>query len=677
MKKIKYLFITAILGLCVSFSACVDLDLDPKGVLGEPVLFNSDYGIRTYLAIIYNELPIEDFNFSVQDGYLRRDGQNWDQWFKRGPIGAGGEGSTRQGDFGGFEYWRDNENRTRPWEMIRRINNLYHAIPDYSQFHTPEYITQIQAEARLLRAWYYLPFVRMYGGVPLVDTVLDPATHWDDASLPKRATEKATWDFIYEDLKFAMENLPATSELGRANRFVAAALMSRAMLYAASVANFHPYVAWQGPAHRNGLQGMQQADAAAFYQRVIDAANFITTNGNYVLHTGANAELAFTQIFIESTGEDIFVKPFGRDATTPWHSKLTNCWDTIILPRGSGLAQNEGKGVHATWDLIRLFDMPALTELNAAGEEIPRRFANKEDLWNSPEMEARARGTYFFSGMTDPVTGIAFDYQAGVLTDIGNRTVAELTAPNDNDDSFLEGIRFRSRNTGQFPFFMDIPGFGRQQVNGAHGLQIGGDEGYSITGVGIRKYVNYNAAVEDRRLYGGWQSWKVFRYAEIKLNRAEAMYELGLITGNTAMQRQPFETDLADIRSRAGASPMPFIAIPMDISTLPNRDVGSLYPIDENRQNIRDERARELAFENHAWFDYTRWRVGHTKFQSGMPANHRRGLMALRVLSENQWVFLNHRDTQNRSISWGTRVYYRQIPGGAIARNPNIERNDD
>lgn len=67
MKTLKYIFVAAALGLTAT--SCYDLDLEPKGLVYENVLFQSDNGIKKYLASAYHDLPIEDFNY----------GQNGDQ----------------------------------------------------------------------------------------------------------------------------------------------------------------------------------------------------------------------------------------------------------------------------------------------------------------------------------------------------------------------------------------------------------------------------------------------------------------------------------------------------------------------------------------------------------------------------------------------------------------------
>ena len=52
MKTLKYIFVAAALGLTAT--SCYDLDLEPKGLVYENVLFQSDNGIKKYLASAYH-----------------------------------------------------------------------------------------------------------------------------------------------------------------------------------------------------------------------------------------------------------------------------------------------------------------------------------------------------------------------------------------------------------------------------------------------------------------------------------------------------------------------------------------------------------------------------------------------------------------------------------------------
>lgn len=654
-----YLFMAVIIGLTVS--SCHDLDLEPKGIFDEGTLFNSDYGVRTYFGAIYNELPIEDLNYYHNRGYASANdiGNYWEAQ-KNSPAVLGAEATGRRDGDGTPEYW--------PYERIRRINNFIQAIPAYTNFHSAQQINEYLGEAHFLRAFYYFGMVKRYGGIPIIKEVQDPAAPLEELWTP-RSTEYDSWKFIYEDLKFAMENMAEESVTGRANRYSAAALMTRAMLYAGSTANyFETLNITAGPAISAGLMGMNRDQAAEFYQYVVEAAEFIK-EGGYRLHDGANKEVAFTEVFTEDLNgiEDLFVKLFGPNGNSSiYNSRLNHSWDSMVLPLGTGLASDVGSALHPAWDLIRLYQMPALTEENENGDLVPVRFNSLNDLWQSEEMEPRARGTFFFSGMTEPASGQVMDLQAGVYRKFPG-TVADATADAQTNE-YMEQYRIRTHAGRGEIDIQTIDGVPEVKINGLYGLSLsGGDEGRSITGVFIRKYVNPNATAGDRGLYRSSTPFKVFRYAEVLLNRAEALYELGLLTGDESKKAEAF-VYINEIRARAGARPYTMKAAAQDVSG----EINALYPIDENLQFIRDERARELAFENHRFFDLRRWRVLHSKMENF----YHRGLMGYYVVDEEKFIFLNDREKENRGLSYNRANYHQQIPGGQINRNPNLIRND-
>lgn len=272
MKTLKYIFVAAALGLTAT--SCYDLDLEPKGLIYENVLFQSDNGIKKYLALMYQDLPIEDFNYSQNGddkGYATVNASGWhsgNRWQaqKGSPASCAAEAAGRGTSYGdGWGYWN--------YDRIRDINNMLEKLPDYRSNYKENDYNAYLGEARFLRAFYYFGIVKRYGGVPIVDKVLDPKAPLEELQQP-RNTEYECWKFIYEDLKFAMENATASKdEVGRANRYAAAALMSRAMLYAGSIAKYNQYTAVTGPAVSAGLMGMPADKAQEFFQYAYDASD--------------------------------------------------------------------------------------------------------------------------------------------------------------------------------------------------------------------------------------------------------------------------------------------------------------------------------------------------------------------------------------------------------------------
>lgn len=87
-------------------------------------------------------------------------------------------------------------------------------------------------EAHFLRAFYYFQLVRVFGGVPLVDFVIDSSEKWQQP----RATAEEVYDHIISDLLKAEELLwdksrYAPADLGRATKGAAQAMLCKVYLY--------------------------------------------------------------------------------------------------------------------------------------------------------------------------------------------------------------------------------------------------------------------------------------------------------------------------------------------------------------------------------------------------------------------------------------------------------------
>lgn len=118
------------------------------------------------------------------------------------------------------------------YSNIRAVNVLIKNLPNAPL--QPSYKSQMVAEARFLRAWYYAILLEHYGGVPLVgDTLLT----YDKPIQAKRSTYAECVDYILSECDTAAMTLPATQtglNYGRASKGACLALKSRVLLYAAS-----------------------------------------------------------------------------------------------------------------------------------------------------------------------------------------------------------------------------------------------------------------------------------------------------------------------------------------------------------------------------------------------------------------------------------------------------------
>ena len=169
---------------------------------------------------------------------------------------------------------------------------------------------------------------------------------------------------------------------------------------------------------------------------------------------------------------------------------------------------------------------------------------------------------------------------------------------------------------------------------------VGGSE-RSITGLYIRKYLDYNRDKSQAIYWKSTQSWIDIRYGEILLNYAEAAIELGDVPNAKIAVNQ--------IRDRAGIAP--------------------LTDANVTRDRIRHERTVELALENQHYWDIRRWHTAdqlilNKKFSSILPYYD---------LQAEAYVF--SRGLTGNQLTFWPKLYYEKIDPSEIQKNPKLIQN--
>ncbi len=120
------------------------------------------------------------------------------------------------------------------YQGISRCNFALEYIPSLELDETMDEALRDRyvGEVRFLRAYYYFRLVRMYGGVPLVDFIIDSSEGWKQP----RATAEQIYTFIINELEEAERVLVEKSkmtaeELGRATKGAAQAMLMKVHLY--------------------------------------------------------------------------------------------------------------------------------------------------------------------------------------------------------------------------------------------------------------------------------------------------------------------------------------------------------------------------------------------------------------------------------------------------------------
>jgi hypothetical protein len=639
MKKLVYLFLS---GLVFLSTGCKkSLDVPPTNIIGDADIFSNVSGIDGYMARIYSQIPIEDFKWNPSTGFKT--------FFNGSTATFTGEAISRDqaGGTESFNYWSD------AYALIRDCNYFMETLPKYAGNFSTVQISNWQGEARFIRAFTYFALVKRYGGVPLVDKVLtqpgqainEVAANIDSFKVP-RAAEQAVYDFIGTDLDFAYQNLPETNKAGRVHRYAAAALKSRVMLFAGTIAKYNTINLTVGSVQ---VCGIPVSKATDYFKASYDAANLL--NGKFSLYKNAwsaTDKVAqannFSQLFLDkASAENIFVRMYKYPDAVHWY-------DYNNIPRqlwnNGGAAQT-----NPTLNFVEMFEgLPKNPDGSFQTTDASGKYLLYDNLAGPfVNAEPRLRGTVLMPG--DAFKGVTIEMRRGIYTGPVAAGITRLL-PLGSTANYPSTNFISQAGPEITTAFVTLPDGTRMNAAGASGFytNINGVAS-GISGFTVKKYLDPAKAAADIGNNRSEQSWIEMRYAEVLLNRAEAAYELYNAGQAGAYQTQAL-TDLNAIRERAGAT----------LATL-----AQLNSVD----TIRRERRKELAFENKTWWDLKRWRI-IDKEQNNTQWRILNPIFAVNAL---KYFFDDRPDERNSRFTFDPRWYYQQIPITAIAKSLNLVQN--
>ncbi|MEC5146418.1 RagB/SusD family nutrient uptake outer membrane protein [Chitinophaga sp. 212800010-3] len=643
--KLKILSTLLIVISCMA--GCRKLDVPPVNIVQDKDIFASPNGVQAYMARIYSEMPIEDFRFSPTRGF------NF-FWIISPFSCITGEGISR--DIGNNSetnnYW------SAAYSLIRETDYFLQTLPKYSANFTDAQIKGWMGEARFVRAVAYFALVKRYGGVPVVNTVLDPTRSLDSLMVP-RYSEQAVYDSIASDLDLAYKYLPETNQVGRANRYAAAGFKSRAMLFAGSIAKYNKTMLFDN--NKNQLCGIPAAKANDYFKAAYDAAMLL--DGKYSLYknswsaTDRQAQYTnYVNLFFDAASpENILVKQYH-------YPESVHGFDSYNVPRQSMGANGYSAEINPTLEFVEMFDgIPK--DANGRLQTIDPN-TGKYILYNTTmdlyaNAEPRLRATVILPG--DVFKGENIEIRRGIDTaDIGSgispllppgSKLAYNASPADmNANPQLKRLLLSPSGNNQIVY--TLPNGTKMNASGLSGPFNTSDNTCAMTGFSIRKYLNEKMPKSEVLENHSAQTWIELRYAEVLLNRAEAGYELAS-AGQGSQYLNDAYTCINQVRERAGAVKL--------------NGAGEL----NNVNIVRRERRKELAFENQTWWDLRRWRISDLEQNQTIY----RAAMPFYVAKANKYYVDTRLDERNKTFSFDVRWYYLQIPNGAIAKSPSLVQN--
>jgi len=310
MKNIIYFFL-----IFMFFYSCNEdiLDLNPLDSVSESIVWEDENLIELYVNDRYNELP---HGFCKWAGGLRMTGLTDESYHMHEPkvfkYTNGEVTADNMYFYAGF--WSD------AYEAIRNANIFLEKIsPDVGD---SVRITQLTAEIRFIRAYFYSELIARYNGVPIIDK---PFSLDDDFNVPRASFEEVV-EFIVDELDLAIPDLLNRSEatgedFGRVTKGAAIGLKARILLYAAS------------PLFSESVDPVK-------WQAVADACEELFELDEYQLSDDyqgmfldpMNQEIIFFKQFIDQYGEVVVDKP----GDYYYHYTGGHRIDEWRFPNGSG-----------------------------------------------------------------------------------------------------------------------------------------------------------------------------------------------------------------------------------------------------------------------------------------------------------------------------------------------------
>lgn len=634
MKISKYILL---LSLVCGISSCMDLNVPPMNVVQDKDIFGSEAGINSYLARVYSETPMEDFRYSPARGF--------NMFWTISPYSAlTGEALSRdQGpDTEGTKYWGN------AYVLIRDINYFLTTLPTYQKTFSQTQINTWTGEMYFCRAFAYYELAKRYGGVPIVNSVLKyPEQSIDKLRIP-RSSESATYDSIKVDLDKAYSLLPEKNQVGRATKYAAAGLKSRAMLTAGSIAKYNTISLIDKD--NNRLCGISSDKAVYYFNEAYNAAKLL--DGHFTLYKDAwkaNDKLAqyqnYVNLFFDSnSSENILVRQYS-------YPNSVHGYDCYNIPR-QFMVGGYSSEVNPTLNFVEMFDgLPknadgTVKTMDSNGKYI--LYDNLTDMFAN--VEPRLRATVIYPG--DTFKGEAVQIWRGIYTGDTSNGISPLLTEDEKaslinyENAGCKNNIITSKDGTQTAY--KLPDGKMMNPAGRSGIFYN-DGTCAFTGFSVRKYLNPNMPAALVVENHSDQTWIEMRYAEILLNRAEAAYEL-YQSGSTSSASclSDAYNCINQIRERAGAT------------LLTNENQLTM-------DTIRIERRKELSFENKIWWDLKRWRIIDKEQNNTLY----RALMPFYAANAGKWFF--DKIYSNTRYTFDTRWYYEDIPSDEITKNQIIQ----
>lgn len=577
---IKYLTI----GLMATtmLASCADiLDKKPLTEISDNDLWSDPALLKAFVNSRYNQVGVNGAE-SMQSSIVDETELTWLRGCETHNFAR--LSPTDLGRMNGAWWGWDNRSWSTKWTNISNCNIFFERV-DNVGFTDETEKTKLVGQVRFIRAFEYWDLIARWGAMPII-TKSFSINDREEIVGQKRNTYKECIDFLVSELDQAAKELPANwsgDDYGRATSVAALALKSRILLYAASpLMNEDVKIPEVGYTTPEPDRWQKAAKAAT---EALDAAQ---AAGYELYNLNGDPSKNYQLIFMDNTAANKETL-FARMGTSSAEGESISSCDQYNNPNGYG-----GWGGNCP-----------LQELVDAYEVVKDGVASKFD-WNNPEEKANPYAN------RDP------RFYATILYD---------------------GAKWMTRNVETY-FDVDNNG---TIIGGGKDTKYGNDSwNASPTGYNMKKFMDEGYALNSWNFCA--RNWIHLRMAELYLNKAEALYNIG--------DEEGAREALKPVRERAG---MPAV-------TATGADL---------LEAIKNERRIEFAFEEHRYFDVRRWKEAPKYFGSTVHA------ITIKKYPDGKKTYEvdKLRSDVGGDRKWDDKMYWLPITKAEMDKNPNLVQN--
>ena len=387
----KYTYKYLMVFMVLLFVGCEDfLDRPPLTSLNDETAWTSEDNVRLYANKYYTT-----FFDGYGTGYTVDDAVLMGYQFSDDIVAQGNQGNFTRA-VPNSSIWS--------YTVIRSLNIMLDRVENrMGDILTTEAHNHWMGIGRFFRGMRYANLATQYGDVPYYENVPSD-TDFDDLYKP-RTPRNEVMDGVYEDLKFAMENVRASDGDQFVNKYIVAGFITRFALREGS---------WQKYYYKDNTR------AKKFFELAETAGNMVIESGKYDIVT--DFRTLFTSLDLKGNKDVILYRHYDAAvAVTHSIATLNNLNETVAFGANSDVIKSFLMNDGMVWQNSSVADAADFTLSNVMKTRDSRFEATFYDKPN-----ARNRGSYLYINKFIP--------RDAIKTIEGGITPTEYTSTNNQTD---------------------------------------------------------------------------------------------------------------------------------------------------------------------------------------------------------------------------------------------------